>query len=121
MPITFHDDEMADAFILENFGNEIHGMYKSFPVGAMRSDFWRYAVIYMHGGIYGDIDTLCKRPVQQWLPAEKPPEWENYEPGKWYSVGGMAFTNLTWSDCSMIIAREPSGWFCQWVRIVSIL
>jgi mannosyltransferase OCH1-like enzyme len=77
----------------------------SFPVGAMRSDFWRYAVIYMHGGIYGDIDTWCKRPVQQWLPAEKPSEWENYEPENWYCVGRMALMNLRVSH-HLYICRE---------------
>lgn len=71
-------------------------------------------------GYYGDIDTWCQRPVKEWLPVAKPAELENYEPEKRDSVGGMAFMDLEMSDCSIIIARENTDWFVQWVRVFVI-
>jgi mannosyltransferase OCH1-like enzyme len=32
-----------------------------------RSDLWRYLVILQFGGIYTDADTICKKPVSQWV------------------------------------------------------
>jgi hypothetical protein len=40
-----------------------------------RADIWRYAVVYMYGGIYADMDTIPTTPATAWpelqLPGEK--------------------------------------------------
>jgi len=41
--------------------------YKMLPVGVMKADVWRYAVLYVHGGVYADLDAECKSPVHEWL------------------------------------------------------
>ena len=32
----------------------------------MRGDMWRYLVVYRYGGIYADLDTLCREPIDSW-------------------------------------------------------
>lgn len=56
----FFDNEMCDKFIKENFDEKIYKAYSILPVAVMKADLWRYCVIYKYGGIYADIDTICK-------------------------------------------------------------
>jgi len=55
----FYDDNDCDKLIRENFHEDIYNAYKKInPVyGAMRADFFRYCVLYLHGGIYLDIKS----------------------------------------------------------------
>ena len=64
---NYYDDEMCESFISENFSQEFVNMYKSLPYGVMKADAWRIAVIYIHGGIYADLDTICIIPAEEWL------------------------------------------------------
>jgi mannosyltransferase OCH1-like enzyme len=43
------------AFITENFPKEFAMAYDCLKPGAYKADFWRYCVLYIHGGIYIDI------------------------------------------------------------------
>lgn len=52
-----YDDAQCANFILEHFGGRIYELYMELPLPVMRADFWRIAVIYVHGGFYADIDT----------------------------------------------------------------
>ena len=40
-----------------SFDNETYTAYRSFPLGVMRADMWRYAVLYKRGGLYADVDV----------------------------------------------------------------
>ena len=35
----------------------------------LRADILRYLVLYAHGGIYTDLDTVCLKPFSSWIPA----------------------------------------------------
>lgn len=54
---------MADAecsdFILKQFGESVHELYLALPQPIMRADFWRLAIVYVHGGYYSDLDIIC--------------------------------------------------------------
>lgn len=54
-------------FVLKYFGSEWHILYKSCPINVMRADIWRYMILYIYGGFYVDIDTVCKVPIDSWL------------------------------------------------------
>ena len=41
-------------------GPRAYAVYSSFPIGVMKADFFRYAVLLAHGGIYADVDTSCQ-------------------------------------------------------------
>ncbi len=34
-------------------------MFRAYPLGVMRADFWRYAILFAHGGLYADMDCRC--------------------------------------------------------------
>jgi len=55
----FHDAEQRFKFIKDNFDEKILSVYDKIIPGAYKCDLWRYCVLYIHGGFYADIDTLC--------------------------------------------------------------
>jgi mannosyltransferase OCH1-like enzyme len=58
----FYDDDMCEEFIKNNFESDIYEAYKKINprLGAMKSDFWRYCILFKNGGIYIDIKILFK-------------------------------------------------------------
>lgn len=54
-----YDDEDIEEFIRTNFSKRIYSAYKHInPIyGAAKADFFRYLVLYYHGGVYFDIKT----------------------------------------------------------------
>jgi len=56
---TFMDDNECLAFMEDNFEEDIVNMYKNLPLGIMKADVWRIAVIYINGGVYCDTDVSC--------------------------------------------------------------
>lgn len=58
----FYDDTACLALVKETAPHLVDA-YRQFPYPVMRADFFRYAAIYRHGGVYADIDMECTRPV----------------------------------------------------------
>lgn len=63
----FMDDNACKNFIRDNFSDEVFVVYNSLPLGIMRADMWRLAVMYVHGGIYADTDTECIKCIDELL------------------------------------------------------
>ena len=61
------DDNACKNFIRDNFSDEVFVVYNSLPLGIMRADMWRLAVMYVHGGIYADTDTECIKCIDELL------------------------------------------------------
>ena len=61
--MRFMDDDMCKNFIRDNFSDEVFFVYTSLPLGIMRADMWRIAVVYIHGGIYSDTDVLSLKQI----------------------------------------------------------
>lgn len=55
---NFYDDKKQDEFMKTHF-NDIYDVYSNLPIPVMKSDLWRYCVVYHYGGIYTDADTIC--------------------------------------------------------------
>jgi hypothetical protein len=53
------DDDDRKNFIKNNFDENVYKAYCRIIPGAFRADLWRYCVLYIHGGVYVDIDTIC--------------------------------------------------------------
>ena len=66
----YMDDSECRDFILYEYGEYWLSIFNSCPVGVMRGDLWRYLVIYKYGGVYADLDTLCKKPINSWIKNE---------------------------------------------------
>lgn len=62
----FYDDESGGRLVEETVPQFLDD-YRQFPHAVMRADFFRYAAIYRHGGLYADIDMECVRPVDTLL------------------------------------------------------
>ena len=62
---VFYDDYDCDLFIKNNFDEKIYNAYNKInPVyGAMKSDFFRYCVLYKIGGVYLDIKSVINYPI----------------------------------------------------------
>jgi mannosyltransferase OCH1-like enzyme len=141
MAMQLLDDAEAAASIADFYGQEVAQLYVAYPLGVMRADFWRYAVLYARGGIYADVDTECLKSVQQWFPpwshpregagspvftkeadeakgidsAAAGPDASAAGPGVEATLGSLEYASLTWADCSFVAALENDVHMCQWV------
>jgi mannosyltransferase OCH1-like enzyme len=88
--ILLYDDQDIDNFIKSNFDEYTYNSYLQLNIGASKADFWRYCILYKYGGIYLDIDSNIRRPLNE----------------------------LIQEDDQCIITREESGGhFVQWFMI----
>lgn len=53
----FFDDTQIDHLIREHFDQRTYDAFARLQIGAAKADFFRYAVLYIHGGIYLDLDS----------------------------------------------------------------
>jgi hypothetical protein len=60
---TLFDDADCKQFIRNNFGARFENVYDKIQFGAFKADFWRYCELYINGGVYIDIDTICLGPI----------------------------------------------------------
>jgi len=67
LKLQFMDDNQCSDFILEHFGKDIHNQYHQLPLPIMRADFWRLAVVYIHGGYYSDLDITCNKNISEFI------------------------------------------------------
>jgi hypothetical protein len=79
------DPEILE-FMNREFGGDLARIFASVPVGVMKADIWRYAILYKFGGLYADIDTTCLSPISWW--------------------------ELSWE--TLLVALENQVNFCQW-------
>jgi len=71
--ILWNDSEI-DAFIAELFPQQTQQSFDSIhpDLGVMRADLWRYCILHVYGGVYLDIDSTLKFPLDQWLDTTGP-------------------------------------------------
>lgn len=53
----YDDKECAE--LIMNFDFRTYYAYEQLIPGAFKADLWRVCYLYIHGGIYADIDTMC--------------------------------------------------------------
>ena len=83
------DDDM-DIFFRTKFPPNVYEAFSKLPLGVMKADTFRLAVMYYYGGIYADVDTECVRPIDEWV--------------------GPAQTE----GCTAIVAMESYNSFANW-------
>lgn len=54
-----YDKNDRISFIRENFDDNVLNSYNKLKPGAFKCDLWRYCILYICGGYYVDLDTLC--------------------------------------------------------------
>ncbi|MEM3062073.1 MAG: glycosyltransferase [Nitrososphaerota archaeon] len=63
----FWDASMIRKMLIGNFGKEFLDLFDSYKVPAQQADFARYTILYIYGGIYLDMDILCRRNLSPFL------------------------------------------------------
>lgn len=60
----------ADRFVESHFADDpiIIDTYRNITNVGQKSDFLRYLILYIKGGVYTDIDTYALRPISEWVP-----------------------------------------------------
>jgi len=66
----FYDDEDCKQFLLQNFGQNYANAFDALVPGAFKCDFWRYAILYLHGGVYLDMDMIPLKPFREMIPED---------------------------------------------------
>jgi hypothetical protein len=54
-------------FFRTEFDKEVFDTYMKYPLGVMKAGLWRFAILYVYGGVYADLDTECISPIESWL------------------------------------------------------
>jgi len=53
-----YDDEDMLSFISNNYDSSVVDCFNSLRIGAAKADLWRYLILYKHGGVYLDVDSI---------------------------------------------------------------
>ncbi|KAF3931075.1 hypothetical protein ABW20_dc0106106 [Dactylellina cionopaga] len=64
------NDSSALQYVIDNFNASdpyIVDLYKNLPQRILAADLLRYLLIFKDGGLYTDVDTECRVPVDKWL------------------------------------------------------
>ncbi len=61
--LTIFDDNDCRDFIANHFDSTILKAYDDIIPKAFKADLWRYCYLYIKGGVYLDIKTVCAKPL----------------------------------------------------------
>lgn len=57
----FWDETRIVHFLQQHYSNKTVQMFYHYSIPAQRADFARYLILYVYGGIYLDMDMICKK------------------------------------------------------------
>ena len=64
--ILWDETKILD-FLNKKYGSKFVELYHFYKVPAQKADFARYAILYIYGGIYLDMDMICKKNLTGFL------------------------------------------------------
>lgn len=56
--IDFSKDNQCISFLEQHFNPYIVQLFKTIPQGMFKADLWRLCKLYVHGGVYADVDLV---------------------------------------------------------------
>lgn len=59
----YYDDNDIEHFVETYFDTRVQSVFKRIKNGSLKADFFRYCVLYIHGGVYIDVDISCILPL----------------------------------------------------------
>ena len=64
-------DGSSESYVVDTFAHkpEVINDFLALQDPVLRADLLRYLFLYGDGGIYSDLDTICLRPFDAWIPA----------------------------------------------------
>ena len=63
--IVYYSNNKCRDFIGKHFGNLVLNAFDSLKPGSYKADLFRYCVLYIDGGIYGDLTQIYKYPFEK--------------------------------------------------------
>lgn len=63
--VALWDDPEIEAFLTAHFTPDVLHRFRTMPRGCFKADLFRFAVLYVHGGVYLDVKTLVPRPFAE--------------------------------------------------------
>lgn len=99
-------DDSAQTYVQKEFSKarpDISDTFGRIVDPILRADYTRYLALLRHGGLYTDIDTDCKRKIDDWVPDE----YKN-KTGLVVGVEYDAMEGETRGDMDLRVQ------FCQW-------
>ena len=70
LKIQYFSDKGRLDFIKNHFNKEVSDAYQKLKPGAYRADLFRYCVLYINGGIYGDLTQTYLEPLSKFIDLE---------------------------------------------------
>lgn len=67
------NDKLADSLI--NIYPEYKNIYYKFTKPILRADFIRFCFLHRYGGLYADMDTECRKPIDDLFQEYKKRHW----------------------------------------------
>ena len=64
---SYMSSDDRDNFVLNNFGEEWFEIFNNCELGIVKANIWRCMVLYIYGGVYCDLDTICNEPIDTWI------------------------------------------------------
>ena len=61
----FYSDERCREFISSHFDADVLAAFDKVKTGAFKADLWRYCALFVSGGVYTDLDTVCAGPLNR--------------------------------------------------------
>lgn len=61
------DDDKIKNFLQKNYDKKYLDLYNLYTVPAQKADFARYAILYIYGGVYLDMDMVCHKNLEPLL------------------------------------------------------
>lgn len=54
-------------FVFKYFDSEWYKLYMECNLNIVKANIWRCMVLYIHGGVYADLDSICNKPIDSWI------------------------------------------------------
>jgi hypothetical protein len=101
------DDASIEAFISEHYGKSVLGYFKRIDpaYGAARADLFRYLVIYRLGGVYLDLKSTFRSPINDWIRGD-----ERFIVSRWRNEAGEPHAGFGNHEELEGIGKEIQQW-----------
>lgn len=85
--VRYYSGEDCRTFLRKHFDQDALNAFDAFVPYSYKCDFFRYCVLYVHGGYYTDWKMVLHEPLDKWIPSAKHfvASWDIF----WEPIGGM--------------------------------
>ena len=69
--LKYYDDNESKEFIARYFVKDVLDAYNKLKPGAFRADLFRYCILYINGGVYGDLSQIYHKSLTKFIDFDK--------------------------------------------------